>query len=92
MSYDAEPRTFFSNRTFPTSDLGYNPLNKAKEHKAGLQRRWNDTIITSENTFAYLRAVLGPRPLDDQPNVVDSRTVDPAYQEGTPARLSPGSR
>src|SRR5205823_2209875 len=53
MSYDAEPRFLFSNRTFPTCNLGYNPLTNAKEHTAGLQPRWGDTLITSENTYAY---------------------------------------
>jgi hypothetical protein len=92
MSYDAGGgRTHFANRTFQTSDLAYNPVNKTKEHKPGLQPKWDEATIISENSYTCLMALLGPRPPDDHPNVVDSRTVDPTYREGTPSQLNPGS-
>jgi hypothetical protein len=91
MSYDTDPRFHFANRTFPISDLNFNAITGVRKHSPGILPRWQDSEISSENTFTYLMAVLGPRPMDDHPNVADATAVDGGYEEGTKARLRPGS-
>jgi hypothetical protein len=91
MSYDTEPRSHFANRTFPVTDLNFNAVKKTKDHNARLTPKWHEQTISTENTFTYLMAVLGPRTLDDYPNVADATAVDGGYREGSAARLAPGS-
>jgi hypothetical protein len=91
MSYDTEPRSHFANRTFPVTDLNFNAVKKTKDHNVRLTPKWHERTIAAENTFSYLMAVLGPRTLDDHPNVADATAVDGGYREGSAARLSPGS-
>jgi hypothetical protein len=90
MSYDADPRSHFADRTFPVTDLNFNPVKGTRDHTPKIEPNWQGTAIKTENTFSYLMAVLGPRP-DDHAKVVDVTTVDGNYQEATPAQLVPGT-
>jgi hypothetical protein len=82
MSYDA-PNRFFANRTFALTDLNYDPIEKKKKPAGpASQPHWNKNPIRTQNSFTYLRAVLGTRPPDDYANVADRTAVDPSYQDG----------
>jgi hypothetical protein len=87
MSYDA-PNRVFANRTFRLTDLNNTP--------AGLVRTkdvlpsWRGTRIVTQNSFTYLRAVLGARPADDYANVANPSAVDPAYRDGPLTEVAPG--
>ncbi len=79
MSYDA-PNRFFSNRTLQITDLNQTPTGLVTAPV--VRPRWRGTPLRTQNSFTYLRAVLGPRPADDFANVADTTAVDPAYRDG----------
>jgi hypothetical protein len=88
MSYDAANR-FFANRTFRITDLNQTP--KGLVHTKVVLPRWRGQPVVTQNSFTYLRAVLGPRPPDDYANVADPAAVDPAYRDGLLREVAPGS-
>jgi hypothetical protein len=92
MSYDTDPRSHFANRTFPVTDLNFDPIKETRNHTPSVEPRWGTASITTQNAYTYLMAVLGPRPADDHPNVADSTTVDPTYQESTAASIGPDTK
>jgi hypothetical protein len=65
MSYDTI-NIFFINRAFPISNLNCDAA-KGKALPAGnrMYPRWGRRWITRQNSYAYLRAVLGARQADD---------------------------
>jgi hypothetical protein len=89
MSYDAPNKSYFANRTFPTTDLNFNAEKGVKEHtKSGLMK-WHGVPMVRENAFNYLMTRFGPRPPDDHPDVADRRSVDPGFEPGTEQDLVP---
>jgi hypothetical protein len=91
MSYDTL-NVFFANRPFPISNLNY-VATKGKALPAGnrMYPRWGRRWITRQNSYAYLRAVLGARRADDIASVADRGAVDPSFRDAPPGELRPGS-
>jgi hypothetical protein len=89
MSYDA-PNVYFANRSFRITDLNYTGTKLVHDPKNQLPR-WGQQTLVTQNSFAYLRAVLGARPADDHASVADRRAVDPGFRDGPPGELRPGS-
>jgi hypothetical protein len=88
MSYDA-PNRCFTNRTFQITDLNQTP--NGLVHDKGVLPGWRGTRIVTQNSFTYLRAVLGARPPDDNANVADADAVDPSYRDGSLRDVAPRS-
>jgi hypothetical protein len=81
MNYDDATKQFaFLDRTFPSADLNFDPKAGKMAHVPLL--RYRGETIASQNSYRFLMKVLGPRPLDDHPNVANSHLVDAAYSEG----------
>jgi uncharacterized protein (TIGR03067 family) len=90
MSYNA-PMLHFTNRTFPITDLNFDARTRKKKHAPANQPRWKKTLITRQNSFTFLAAVLGRRPPGLNPRVADRSSVDVTYREPTPLELAPPS-
>jgi hypothetical protein len=87
MSYDA-PNVFFANRPFAITNENNNgkKLVKADEFLP----TWEGQPLTSQNSYAYLQAVLGARSPDDCASVADRSAVDPAFVDSPPLDLIAG--
>jgi reprolysin-like metallo-peptidase family M12B len=103
MSYDAA-NVRFVNKTFTITDLNYNPSTGSNYNEPWLQPKYKTYInfgwfqvpfvntITTQNSFTYLQAALGPRStIGDFANVADTTAVDSAYVDGTTWVMSVGS-
>jgi hypothetical protein len=103
MSYNS-PNTRFVNKAFTITDLNYSPSLGTTYHEPALQPKWQNTIygsgiqilttstITTQNSFTFLKAVLGARSTaGDFANVADPNTVDPSYADGLSYTLGVGS-
>jgi hypothetical protein len=88
MSYDA-PNRCFTNRTFQITDLNQTPNGLIRTK--GVLPSWRGKRIITQNSFTYLRAVLGARPPDDYANMADPGAVDPTYRDGPVPDVAPGS-
>jgi hypothetical protein len=79
MSYDA-PNSYFANRTLPiTND---NNTGTALTHDDGMIPRWHGEPVLRQNSFTYLRAVLGARKRGEHAKVADRATVDLGFKDG----------
>jgi hypothetical protein len=81
MSYDAE-NVRFVNKTFPISDLNYDPVKKKAVPKGDVMLPfWGKNPIRQQNSYTYLQAVLGVRKADDHASVADRSAVDASFRE-----------
>jgi hypothetical protein len=88
MNYDKPSNQLgFLDRSFPTAALNWN-AKAGKMDQVPLPKYRGDSI-TSQNSFRFLMTVLGPRPVDDHPNVANHNNVDAAYSEGPGQELLP---
>jgi hypothetical protein len=99
MSYDTYPGYFFANNTFGITTLNYNfatrqttpdPSEQPKWYTSGFLGFKNSYNLTTQNSYTYLRAVLGTGL--NHP-VADTSAVDPTYASlyERYAALAPGS-
>jgi hypothetical protein len=88
MSYDA-PNVYFGNRSFRITDLNNTGTKLVHDPKNQLPRWGRQTLVT-QNSFAYLWWVLGPRQADDYASVADTSAVDPSFRDGPLGELRPG--
>jgi hypothetical protein len=91
MSYDAR-NVCFVNKTFPISDLNYDPVKKKALPRGDVMLPiWGNEPIKQQNSYTYLQAVLGSRQRDDHPSVADRSSVDLSFREAAPQELQIGS-
>lgn len=90
MAYDANLKCRFVNRAYPTTDLNFDPVSKTKKPAPELTPRWGNQKVTTENAFAYLWAVLGPRPADGRAHVADADAIDSSVSQPTQIALGSG--
>jgi hypothetical protein len=101
MSYD-DSNVLFVNKTFNITDLNNNGTSTthdpdhAPEWYVHYDFGWFSfnlpVTITTQNSFTFLKAVLGARPVaGDFANVADSGAVDPSYADGSLTSVSPGA-
>ncbi len=88
MSYDA-PNRCFTNRTYRITDLNQAPNGLVRT--AAVIPSWHGKRLATQNSFTYLRTVLGARPVDDGANVADLSAVDAAYRDGPVRNVVPGA-
>jgi hypothetical protein len=101
MSYDhplfsGPNNVYFANKFLDTTDWNNSPP-KGLQYVAGSQRpNWQGTTITKQNSYAYLKQVLGSRPADDHANVADlwgsavSSVDKTAYTDSPLTDVAPG--
>jgi hypothetical protein len=89
MSYDS-PNIRFMNQTFAVTEFNYNgsqtvldpnlmPMSDYELPGSGVSIPYP---ILTQNSYTYLQAVLGPRPVDDHANVTHWWSVDSSYTDG----------
>lgn len=84
MSYDA-PNTRFVNQKLTTT--GYNGT--PPSYNVTLLPMWQYSLITTQNSYTYLKTLMGARALDDHPNVAHTSLVDTgAYSVGSMTTLA----
>jgi hypothetical protein len=76
MSYTAE-NTRFDNIPFQITTLDNNG-NSVNPNYYGLQPVWDGSTITTQNSFTFLQAELGPRPDNGMAHVAHQGSVDPS--------------
>jgi hypothetical protein len=88
MSYDA-PNVYFANRAFRITDLNNTGTRLVHDPKHQVPR-WGDRRVVTQNSYAYLRAVLGARAADDFASVADTGSVDSGFRDSPAGDLRPG--
>jgi hypothetical protein len=79
MSYDA-PNSYFANKVLPiTND---NNTGTTLSHDDGMIPKWKGEPVLRQNSFTYLRAVLGARKRGEHAKVAERATVDPGFKDG----------
>jgi hypothetical protein len=53
--------------------------------------KWHEETVTRQNSFTYLRAVLGSRRAGAHARVADRTTVDPGFKDGVITVVEPGT-
>ena len=84
MSYDSSD-IYYANHTFPITDLNFTGTQTVTDPTQ--QPIWQGTNLLTQNSFTYLKAVLGVRANDSAFHVADAASVDPSLAQGRP--LSP---
>jgi hypothetical protein len=84
MSYDSS-EYYYANHTFPITDLNFTGTQTVSDPTQ--QPIWQGTNLLTQNSFTYLKAVLGLRGNDGVFHVADSTSVDPNVAQPRP--LSP---
>jgi hypothetical protein len=87
MSYDATNR-YFANKSLPiTND---NNTGTKLAHDDNMIPKWRDDPVVRQNSYTYLRTVLGARKPNDHAKVADRRAVDPSFRDGKLAAVEAG--
>jgi hypothetical protein len=98
MSYDSSQH-FFENKTLRITEWNFNGTKYSLDSRMQ-PYSLNGSIpvpIVTQNSYTDLMALLGPRPFDDNPNLIDFGAADPTYlfagdyRELSPTILAPGS-
>jgi hypothetical protein len=85
MSYDSS-EFYYANNTFTITDLNFTGTQTV--HDSTQQPNWHGTNLTTQNSYTYLKAVLGLRANDGVFHLADASTVDPSAGQARP--LPPG--
>src|SRR5256885_2119389 len=87
---------WLTNRTFSITDLNYN--GSSTVHDTRLLPKWSEvassgtSTITTQNSYTYLKAVLGtPSGGDAWADVADRTAVDASFVDGSMPAIAAGS-
>lgn len=84
MRYDGTTKSFL-NQSFPITAYNWNP-SKQQAENTGAVYYWYPDQITKQNSFQYLKAVLGSRLADDVASIVHTSSVDLTAFKDSPAQ------